>query len=114
MARVLEESRSGYYAWVARTKEDETCGDKELCKVMSGLREESRNSYGYRNMTLRLQGQGNKVNRKKTYRIMKERGWLVARKKKYVKTTNSLHHYPIAPNLLNRDFRANNINEKWI
>jgi hypothetical protein len=43
---------------------------------------------------------------------MKERGWLVERKKKHVKTTNSLHQYPIAPNLLNRDFSANNINEK--
>lgn len=114
MTRILEVSNSGYYAWVARLKEDKGPIDKELCKVMGGLREESRNSYGYRNMTFRLRGLGYKVNHKKTYRIMKERGWLVERKKKYVKTTNSLHQYPIAPNLLNRDFSANTINEKWI
>ena len=114
MARVLEVSSSGYYAWVARSKEAEIYADKELCEVISGLREESRNSYGYRSMTLRLRGLGKKVNRKRTYRIMKEQGWLVERKKKYVKTTNSLHQYPTAPNLLNRDFSANNINEKWI
>ena len=34
--------------------------------------------------------------------------------KKYKATTNSKHNLPVAENLLNREFRATRLNEKWV
>lgn len=34
--------------------------------------------------------------------------------RKYKATTNSNHNLPVAENLLNRDFKANKPNQKWV
>ncbi len=39
---------------------------------------------------------------------------LSRQKKKFKATTNSKHNFPIAPNLLKKDFRAKTPNEKWV
>ena len=44
---------------------------------------------------------------------MRENGIRVERTKKYKVTTDSNHAFNIAPNLLNRDFRADQPNQKW-
>ncbi len=44
---------------------------------------------------------------------MRENGFEVERSKKYKLTTDSNHAFNIAPNLLNRDFRADQPNQKW-
>ncbi|QNB47843.1 cupin domain-containing protein [Thermanaerosceptrum fracticalcis] len=44
---------------------------------------------------------------------MKENG-LISRLKKYKATTNSNHGYPVAPNLLEKDFKAERPNQKWV
>ena len=38
----------------------------------------------------------------------------IQRRKFKVRTTDSDHHYPVAPNQLNQDFRASQANEKWL
>ncbi|WP_414705225.1 DDE-type integrase/transposase/recombinase, partial [Pseudobacteroides sp.] len=45
---------------------------------------------------------------------MNENGIVSRLKRKYKATTNSNLNYPVAPNLLNQDFSANNPNEKWV
>ena len=44
---------------------------------------------------------------------MSENGIEVKRNKKFKATTDSNHSLNIAPNLLNRDFRADEPNQKW-
>ena len=44
---------------------------------------------------------------------MRENGIRVERSKKYKVTTDSNHSFNIAPNLLNRDFHADQPNQKW-
>ena len=44
---------------------------------------------------------------------MRENGIGVERSKKYKVTTDSNHAFNIAPNLLNRDFSANQPSQKW-
>jgi putative transposase len=39
---------------------------------------------------------------------------LVAKQRRRVKTTDRRHGRPIAPNRLNRDFRPQRANEKWV
>lgn len=68
--------------------------------------------YGYRRMTAHLHREGIFVNHKKVSRIMREKGLQVKRKRRYVKTTNSNHPYPIYPNLIkNQPVTA--INQIW-
>ena len=44
---------------------------------------------------------------------MRENGIFVERKRKFKATTNSDHRFNIAPNLLERDFTADQPNQKW-
>lgn len=45
---------------------------------------------------------------------MKYNGWPAKAARKYKATTNSNHHLPVAPNLLEQDFEAEYANQKWV
>lgn len=57
--------------------------------------------YGYRRVTHALQRDGWKVNHKHVLRIMREECLLCQIKRHFVHTTDSRHHFPIYPNLVN-------------
>ncbi len=69
--------------------------------------------YGYRRVTHQLRREGIPVNHKRVLRIMRESSLLVVTKKKWVKTTDSNHSYPIYQNLV-KDFILTGINQIWI
>lgn len=52
--------------------------------------------------------------RGRVHRLMKRLNIHSARKKAYKSTTNSNHSYPIAPNLLERQFRFEQPNKAWV
>ena len=69
--------------------------------------------YGYRRITAVLHNCGFSVNHKTVQRLMKELGLVCRdRMKKYRSYKGEVGR--IAPNLLNRDFRANKPNQKWV
>jgi len=45
---------------------------------------------------------------------MRENGMFSRQKQKFRATTNSKHNFPIAPNLLKKDFQAKTRNKKWV
>jgi putative transposase len=53
-------------------------------------------------------------NHKRVARLMRLEGLYGRRKRHKVRTTDSQHPYPVAPNLLNREFEADAPNEKWV
>jgi putative transposase len=57
--------------------------------------------YGYRRVTHALQRAGWKVNHKRVLRMMREESLLCQIKRHFVHTTDSRHHFPIYPNLVN-------------
>src|SRR5205085_11607280 len=57
--------------------------------------------YGYRRVTHALQRDGWKVNHKRVLRIMREESLLCQIKRHFVQTTDSRHHFPVYPNLVN-------------
>ena len=69
--------------------------------------------YGYRRITHQLEREGVTVNHKRVLRLMRESSLLVVAKRKWVKTTDSNHHYPIYPNLV-KDFILTGINQIWV
>jgi putative transposase len=57
--------------------------------------------YGYRRVTHALQRAGWKVNHKRVLRMMREECLLCQIKRHFVHTTDSRHHFPVYPNLVN-------------
>ena len=69
--------------------------------------------YGYRRMAALLRREEWIVNRKRVLRVMRESDLLRKIKRRFVRTTDSKHAFPIDPNLL-LDFRATAINQVWV
>lgn len=52
--------------------------------------------------------------RNTVYKILKENNIKSKRKKKFKAITNSKHDFEIAPNLLNKNFKADNPDMVWV
>lgn len=114
MCRVLNVSRSGYYAWRRRQPCAREMADKELLAQIEEIFAESGQTYGSPRVYIELKAGGIACGRKRVERLMRENGLVaVGTKKNRAKTTDSEHSLPVAPNLLDRDFTAKRPNEKW-
>jgi transposase InsO family protein len=71
--------------------------------------------YGSPRIHAALRQQGVRCSRKRVARLMRQHGIHSRRRpKRRVRTTDSQHQRPVAPNLLKRDFSADAPNEKWV
>ena len=70
-------------------------------------------SYGRPRMTEELKEIGLDVGHRRVGRLMRQNGISVVRTRKHKVTTDSDHKFNIAPNLLDRDFTADQPNQKW-
>lgn len=74
---------------------------------------ENKGRYGYRRITAELHNRNMPLNHKTVQRLMKELGLVCrVRMKKYRSYKGEIGK--IAPNLLNRDFKAEKPNQKWV
>ncbi len=86
--------------------------DRDLEKRIEEITEEFP-KYGYRKVTRQLHDDGIPVNHKKVHRIMREKGLLVKKRRRFVKTTDSNHLYPVYPNLI-RGLNVTAVNQVWV
>lgn len=100
MSKVLKVSRSGYYAWRTRRPSRREEANKELLERIREVYRDSRKTYGSPRITDTLHEQGIACGKNRVARIMRDSGIRVKIKRKFKKTTDSQHGYPIAPNLL--------------
>jgi len=70
-------------------------------------------TYGTRRVTAQLRRQGWTINRKRTQRVMGQKGLLRKRKRKIRKTTNSEHSFPRYPNLV-QDLEVVRPEQVWV
>jgi transposase InsO family protein len=106
---------SGYYAWRERQKkgkDDEA--HRALIEHIRRIHKKSRRTYGSPRIHAELRAEGVVCNRKRVARLMRLEGIQGRRKRRKAATTDSKHPYPVAPNLLNREFEAQAPNEKWV
>jgi putative transposase len=102
--------RSSYYY---RPKAPETSSEQRaLTDRIEGIAEEFPR-YGYRKVTAQLRREGLLVNHKKIQRIMRERRLGVKRRRRFVRTTDSNHSYPVYPNLIKHQ-AVTGINQVWV
>jgi transposase InsO family protein len=111
---VLGVSRAGYYAWKARGPSARAKADADLGDEIEATHERSRRTYGSPRVYRALKARGFRVGKKRVERLMRERGIAARRKRRFRKTTDSAHSFPIAPNTLNREFYADAPNEAWV
>ena len=110
MCRFFSVSRSGYYGYVTRM--DIPAKDLALAEKIRECQERCGKTYGYRRVHIWLERQGIYHNPKTILRVMQKYNLLsVVRRKKYRNYGEYLHRYP---NLLNRDFKAERPNQKWV
>jgi putative transposase len=113
LCRVLEVSRSGFYAWLARKPSARDLEDEQLRPKVVEAFESGRGTYGSPRVRDELVDQGFEIGRKRVARLMRELGLRGVSPRKFRVTTNSDHDHPVAKNVLNRNFVATRPNEKW-
>jgi putative transposase len=114
MCRNLEVSKAGYYAWRERDLSARAKADQVLGVRIKAIHRKSRGSYGSPTIHAELRETGIRVARKRVARLMRI-GHIYGKKRRAFRvTTKSSHAYPIAPNLLNRQFSVGAPNRVWV
>ena len=113
MCRLLDVSRSGYYAWL-QGKDSHEQRDRQILQVIREVFEENRETYGSPRIYRELRVRGIRCSKARVERLMRKHGITPPRKKKYRVTTDSNHKNPIAPNVLQRDFTSPAPNRRWV
>ena len=114
MCRVLEVSVSGYYAWSKRPPSQHSREDAQLAEQVKMAFQANRGVYGSPRVHAELQAQGIICARKRVARLMREQELFAQRPRHRTVTTKSEPGAQVAPNLLQRDFRADQPNTKWV
>ena len=106
MCKRLSVSRSGYYAWVRRPRPARARRDQQLAVSIAAIHAQSRGTYGSPSIRDELVKAGESVGKKRVARLMRDQGLTGKPPKKFVRTTDSGHHLPVAKNLVQRQFEA--------
>jgi transposase InsO family protein len=77
--------------------------DEVLLVHMRAIHAEMRQEYGWPRMWKELLARGHRVGKERVRRLMSRHGIRARGRRKYVVTTDSRHHLPVAPDLLQRD-----------
>ena len=113
MCRVLGVSPSGYYAWRGRGQSERELADAELSAKIRSIHAASRYTYGSPRVHRRLRRDDIRVGKKRVERLMQRCGLRGKIRRRFVRTTDSNHDFPIAPNTLNREFGVESPDRVW-
>jgi putative transposase len=115
MCAVLEVSPAGYYAWRERPESTRTATNAVLLANIRQVHQDSGGRYGSPlvHAVLRMRGRG--ASRGRIERLMHRHGVrAIMAPPRRVRTTDSRHGLPIAPNLVDRNFTAAASNRIWL
>jgi putative transposase len=115
MCDVLGVSPAGYYAWRSRPESRRSAANRDLVDDIKRVHRDTSGRYGSPRIQAELRAQGRGVSRGRIERLMRRHGIraIMARPRR-VRTTDSRHDFPIAPNLLERNFTAAAPNRIWL
>lgn len=114
MCRVLDVSKSGYYAWRRREPSKRDVDNARLKTKIVEVHEQSRRSYGSPRVHAELVAQGFEVGRNRVARLMRENGIVGRRRPRFRRTTDSNHKLPVADNVLGRQFEVDEPDRAWV
>ncbi len=115
LCEVLGVSPTGYYAWRSRPESQRSAANRELVDDIKRVHREACGCYGSPRIHRELKDQGRGVSRGRIERLMRHHGIrAIMARPRWVRTTDSRHDLPIAPNLLDRNFVAAAPNKVWL
>lgn len=114
MCRLLGVPVSSYYDWRQRPVSRRDQANRELTVEIKRVFDAEKGRSGSPRVTKRLHTEGFLVNRKRVASIMRANAWRAKAAKKFKATTNSRHHLPVSPNLLQQNFEAEAADRKWV
>ena len=114
LCRTLQVSRAGFYAWHTRPPAPRTRADERLGLEIAAIHAESRQRYGSPRVHAELVDRGCRTSRKRVARLMRGRGLAARRRRRFRVTTHSRHPFPIAPNVLARQFERAGPDQAWV
>ena len=114
MCKVLDVSPSGYYAWRQRPPSAREMANRELYKKIETVYNDNHGVYGSPRIYRELKDQGIACSENRIARLMRLRGLRAKQSKRFKSTTKRNVAHPAAPNLLKRDFEAQQPDQKWV
>jgi transposase InsO family protein len=115
MCKVFKVSKSGYYHWLNRKPSIRQVDEQQALKLIKEIHQASKSRYGSPKITYELKKKGVSISRPKVARIMKNANIRSIFHKRFrICTTDSNHNYPVAKNLLNRDFTPKYTGKAWV
>jgi len=112
---VLGVSPAGYYAWRSRPESRRSAANRDLVDDIRRVHRDTRGRYGSPRIHVELKAQGRGASRGRIERLMRRHGIrAIMPRPRRVRTTDSRHGLPIAPNLLDRNFIATAANQIWL
>ena len=114
LCEVLKVSRSGFYAWRGRPESSRSREDRRLMLEIASIHTTHKGRYGSPRIQEDMLELGYPMSRKRVARLMRQQELKWRRRKRFRTTTNSNHEFPIAPNLLARNFTAPAPDRAWV
>jgi putative transposase len=117
LCELLEVSPSGYYSWASVQSDPgaRALQDQSLARDIGAIHAQSRQTYGSPRVVAALRAIGRRHGRNRIARLMKDQGLCGRQKGRYrVRTTDSNHDHPIAPNRLAEAPQASAPNQIWV
>jgi transposase InsO family protein len=114
LCRVLEVSRSGYYAWCTRRPSTRTQENARLDVAIQAAHVRTRQTYGPERLQAELREDGFPAGINRIKRLRKKLGLRCTPVQRFTITTDSAHHLPVAENRLAQTFTATRPNETWL
>jgi putative transposase len=115
MCAVLGVSPAGYYNWRSRPESRRAVANRALLAEIKSIHRDNYGRYGSPRVHAALDAQGRGVSRGRVERLMRRHGIrAIMASPRRVRTTDSRHDLPIAPNLVQRNFTAAAPNQLWL
>ena len=114
MARLLEVSASGFYAWLERKPSAHARRDADLLSRIRAIYTRSRGTYGMPRIHAELAEQGIHVGRKRVARLMRIAGLRGVSRRRWISTTQRQPDARPAPDLVQRHFNADRPDQLWV
>ncbi len=114
MCRVLEVSRSGFYAWLRRAPSNREREDEAIAIHVRDVHRRSRCIYGSPRVYAELRAEGRKWGKHRIARIMREERLRARSARRFRWIATAREEMPAAPDLLQRRFHSTAPDRVWV
>ena len=115
MCETFNVATSGYYGWLDRVPSARQQANDNLALPINSAFTASDETYGMPRVRAQLRDEGIKASRKRVTRLMRHNQWRgVSRRGSYCVTIQRDKRHRPAPDLVNRQFVATDINQLWV